>query len=196
MFRTPLPGSTSAVMRPELPQIEAQRWPATLRANSIRHQPSLVNDRHVATKALDDLEHVRGQKNCGPAMTGVRVIAFSVPAASASTPSKGSSRESTFGLRMTAAARASSSACHGKIGDQLFGSLARLKKSSNSSVRRLGCLAIEAIHPAHETQIFRSGQASEQRHALGNHPDLPLQIQRAGSEILPQNLYLAPRSFQ
>ena len=56
-----------------------------------------MNDGDVGAEALDDFENVRGEEDGGAARVMRLSMAFSVPAAMASTPSKGSSRKRTLG---------------------------------------------------------------------------------------------------
>jgi len=157
------------------------RWRNRSRAElfdrTLRDQLAAVNDADVRTQALDDFEHVRGEEDGDAARDHALQHRFQ--------SAGGDGVDAFEGLVEEEDARPVDDGggerelllhAVGEVGDQLL-----VLAGEVHEVEQLGCSlvcghAIQAVHAADEAEVLAGGEAAEQGHALGDDPDLALQL--------------------
>ncbi len=157
---------------------------AQLVEGAVGDEAPLMDDGDVAAQALDDFEHVRGEKDGGSAFghalehgfqgaggDGVHAFEGLVEKQNAGAVDDGGG-EGKLLLHAV-----------GEVGDQLFGLVGEVHEVEEFVGAAVGGFAVEAVHAADEAEIFRRGEAAEEGEAFGDDADLALDVEGVGGEV-------------
>ena len=161
---------------------------AKLFERTLGDELAAVNDGDVGAEALDDLEHVGGEKDgraagdhalqhgfegaCGD---GIDAFEWLVEEEDFRTVDDGGG-EGEFLLHAV-----------GEVGDEFFLLAGEAHELEQLLGALEGCGAIEAVHLAYEAEVLGRGETAEERHALGNDADVALELGGVCGEVLAEN---------
>ena len=149
---------------------------------------SAMNDSHVAAKAFDDFEDVRGEKDRSPTSNHALKHGFQGAGGDRIDAFEGFVKKKDLGA-------VDYGGCEGQlflhamgiVGDELARLIGELHEVEELRGAPRADVAIEAVHSADERQVLRSGEPAEESQSLGHDADLPLHIDNLALEVQPQN---------
>ena len=156
---------------------------------ALRHQASLMNNRHVTAQALNNLQHVRSQKDRSSARDHALQHGFERAGSNGIYAFERLVEKKDLGP-------VNHGGGHGQlllhavgvVGDELFRLVSEVHEVQQFGGSLGGSLSIETVHSSGKIEKLGTCQSSEQRHALGHDSDLLLYFHRIFLQIEAENL--------